>query len=173
MLYFQEQCLFFSCLCGDATRRLYSFWNIVNYVQWNGACFVMFFKTVVRFGFCDFRNNQGLSVSVWTCTSVGWKTLCLIIISTLIITHIAETESYNCLSMEVNSLHHLIVWRLAAIDWSISDSSSSTLWFLASIDCRSRALMLWNYKENSTCHTITFQYVLCMEKINLLTIIEY
>ena len=60
--------------------------------------------------------------------------------------------------MEVNSLHHLIVWRLAAIDWSISDSSSSTLWFLASIDCRSRALMLWNYKENSTCHKITFQY---------------
>lgn len=72
--------------------------------------------------------------------------------------------------MEVNSLHHLIVWRLAAIDWSISDSSSSTLWFLASIDCRSRALMLWNYKENSTCQKITFQYVVCIEKINLLTI---
>lgn len=64
MFYFQEQCLFFSCLCGDATRRLYSFWNIVNYVQCDGVCFVMFFKTVGRFGFFDFRTNQGLSVSV-------------------------------------------------------------------------------------------------------------
>ena len=44
MFYFQEQCLFFSCLCGDATRRLCSFWNIVNYVQCDGVCFVMFFK---------------------------------------------------------------------------------------------------------------------------------
>ena len=47
MLYFQEQCLFFSCLCGDATRRLYSFWNIVNYVQCDSVCFVMFSKQLL------------------------------------------------------------------------------------------------------------------------------
>ena len=159
MLYFQEQCLFFSCLCGDATRRLYSFWNIVNYVQCDGACFVMFFKTVVRFGFCDLNMYQ-----LWL------ETLCLINLDLDYSTYRRNRNLIIVLSMEVNSLHHLIVWRLAAIDWSISDSSSSTLWFLASTDCRSRALMLWNYKENSTCHKITLQYVVCMEKINLLTI---
>lgn len=82
-------------------------------------------------------------------------TLCLILHDLVYSAYRKNRNLIIVLSMEINSLHHLIVWRLAAIDWSISDSSSSTLWFLASIDCRSRALMLWNYKDNSKCHKIS------------------
>ena len=42
---------------------------------------------------------------------------------------------------------YLIVWRLTAMDWSISRSRSSTLWFRASIDWRRRSVMLWNLNE--------------------------
>ena len=43
---------------------------------------------------------------------------------------------------------YLIVSRLAAMDWSISNNRLSTLWLLASIDWRRRSVISWNWNKN-------------------------
>lgn len=55
-----------------------------------------------------------------------------------------------CILFVITNKEYLIVWRLTAMDWSISRSRSSTLWFRASIDWRRRSVMFWNLngKEN-------------------------
>ena len=68
-------------------------WKIINCVPCDSA-FVIFFltmynKTIIRFGFCDMRNNQDLG----RCYRLRLKTLT----STLIIPDMTKTSSNDCL----------------------------------------------------------------------------
>ena len=69
----------------------------------------MYNKTVIIFGFCNIRNNQGLGKCYQTRPSARLKTLT----STLIIGNIKKTSSNNCLlviqniSQFLNSLNPL------------------------------------------------------------------
>ena len=53
----------------------------------------MYNKTIIRFGFCDIRNNQGLGKC--------YQPQPITVTSTLIIPDIANTSSNNCLLSSV------------------------------------------------------------------------
>ena len=55
---------------------------------------IMYNKTIIRFGFCDIRNNQGLRLVTLT--------------STLIIPDITKISSDNCLKFATFSLPSLL-----------------------------------------------------------------
>jgi len=54
------------------------------------TCKTMYNKTIIRFGFCDIRNNQGLGKCYQPQPT-----------STLIIPDIAKTSSNNCLQCDI------------------------------------------------------------------------
>ena len=72
----------------------------INCDRCDNAFVIIFFKTmynktIIRFGFCDIRNNQGLSsVSV---ISLSLRLRLITLTSTLIIPDIIKTSSNNCL----------------------------------------------------------------------------
>ena len=59
---------------------------------------VIFFKTIIRFGFCDILNNQGLNKCYQPRPSARLITLS----STSIIPDITKTSSNNCLLLSTN-----------------------------------------------------------------------
>ena len=76
----------------------------------DNAFVVIFFKTVynktiIRFGFCDIRNNQGLDVIV---INLSLRLRLITLTSTLIIPNITKTSSNNCLKFATFSLPSLL-----------------------------------------------------------------
>ena len=65
----------------------------------------MYNKTIIRFGFCDIRNNQGLGVSV---ISLSLRLRLITLTSTLIVPDITKTSFNDCLKFATFSLPSLL-----------------------------------------------------------------
>ena len=74
----------------------------VKSIPCDGVFFAIYFKTmynktIIRFGLCDIRNNQGLGKCYQPRPSARLITL----ISALIIPNITKTSSNNCLKLVI------------------------------------------------------------------------